>query len=121
MGQEFTVTGLPEDGERHLTTGDLRAWLARLDALGDDGSAVVHARPAWFSARVTQIRAAFTAPEPVHTAWGEMLDEARAGLRELPAAPTDDASDGDTITGLPVVKTGTARLNRRQHGSHARQ
>jgi len=76
------LTEGPQDGERYMTTNDFRRWLRKLDALGDDGTALVEVRSTSIHGRVML---AWTVLEPglVLTPdrdWDQVLAGARQDL-----------------------------------------
>ena len=84
MGQAtFTLTGLPAEGDRYMTTGDLGEFYGRLRAFQDDGTAEVTAKLAMWSGKVRWIKATISPPDPVSTPWEEMMAEARMAAPAL--------------------------------------
>ena len=108
MGQAtFTLTGLPAEGEKFMTTADLGEFYGRLRAFNDDGTAEVTAKLAPWSGKVRWIKATISPPDPVKTPWDELLAESRMagqpaleaprgkpGWPERPAAMTEHIYDG---------------------------
>ena len=82
----------PEDGERFMTTGDMREFLDRLGLLGDDGTTELRAKVSVGSGKVLRVRAT-TEPRPLTASqdW-DILRE------DLPGdGPPPALAGGDTV------------------------
>jgi hypothetical protein len=82
----------PEDGERFMTTGDMREFLDRLGLLGDDGTTELRVKASVGSGKVLRVWAT-TEPRPLTASqdWDILRDDAPPALAggdtvEIPAS-----------------------------------
>lgn len=93
---DHKLTARPDAGERDLTTGELRQWLAQLEAAGDDGSTVVYARTTWLRSRLSLA----WANAPVATPQREAFDPDQQMI--LPAV-RDGGEIDPALAGIPLA------------------